>query len=299
MKQNGRSICFSVSKKDAGGMLFAFLADHASASKKLIHYWTVNRKIKINQSIVSHNAQLIENDIISIDFYENEPFDVVPEYGELSVLFEDDHLIVINKPAGLATHPNETGQTGTLANLIAFYFQMNGEERRIRHVHRLDQDTSGAIVFAKHRLSLALLDKQMAKKQIKRTYLALAEGQLKPKKGTIDQPIGRDRTHSVRRRVSHTGQTAVTNYIVKGYDKKKDLSCLELQLETGRTHQIRVHTSFIGHPLAGDALYGGSKKWIKRQALHSKSINFNHPITKEELFIEAPFPEDMDLLQLL
>ncbi|ALC80516.1 MULTISPECIES: RluA family pseudouridine synthase [Bacillus] len=299
MQQIGRSIYFAVSEKDAGSMLFTFLAAQACASKKLIQYWIANRKIKQNQSFVSHNAQLNENDSISIDFYENEPFDVVPEYGDLPVLFEDDHLIVINKPAGLATHPNEAGQTGTLANLIAFYFQMNGEERRIRHVHRLDQDTSGAIVFAKHRLALALLDQQMAKKQIKRTYLAIAEGKLKNARGKIDQPIGRDRYHSVRRRVSQTGQSAVTNFIVKGYDEKKDLSLLELQLDTGRTHQIRVHSSFIGHPLAGDTLYGGSERWIKRQALHSESISFIHPITKEELFIHAPPPKDMDTIFLI
>jgi 23S rRNA pseudouridine1911/1915/1917 synthase len=218
---------------------------------------------------------------------------VVPEYGEAEILFEDSHMLIANKPAGMPTHPNEEGQTGTLSNLIAYHFQINGEQAKVRHVHRLDRDTSGAVVFAKHRLAHAILDRQLETKTLKRTYIAAAEGKVKPKKGTVDSPIGRDRSHSVRRRVSPGGQAAVTHYKVKGYHPGAQLSLVELELETGRTHQIRVHMASIGHPLAGDELYGGSRALFHRQALHAKKVSVVHPISGEEIVAEAPMPADL------
>ncbi|EME75870.1 Ribosomal large subunit pseudouridine synthase D [Bacillus paralicheniformis] len=292
MNQQNRGLTFLAGSRHDGEHLFSFLKKEAKASKPVIQYWTANQKIKINHKAAAHNQQLKSGDRIDIDLREEEESGVIPEYGELHVLFEDDHMLIVNKPAGIATHPNEKGQTGTLSNLIAFYDQTNGTERKIRHVHRLDKDTSGAVVFAKHRLAHAILDEQLQKKELARTYLAIAEGKLKNRKGTIKDPIGRDRYHPARRRVSPTGQAAVTHYTVKGYHPTYDVSLCELRLETGRTHQIRVHLAHLGHPLSGDELYGGSTGLLQRQALHAAEISVTHPISGERLTVNAPLPDD-------
>ncbi|KAA6453550.1 RluA family pseudouridine synthase [Bacillus swezeyi] len=292
MNQKNRGVTFVADGENNGEHLFTFLKRETKASKPVIQYWAANQKIKVNHKDVSQNLQLQAGDRILIDLREEEESGIVPEYGDLSVLFEDDHMLIVNKPPGIATHPNEEGQTGTLSNLVSFYFQSNGEERKIRHIHRLDKDTSGAIVFAKHRLAHAILDEQLQRKELARTYLAIAEGKFKKKQGTVSNPIGRDRYHSVRRRVSPTGQLAVTHYAVKGYHNKHHVSLCELQLETGRTHQIRVHLASLGHPLSGDTLYGGSSALFNRQALHAKQIKVTHPITNERLTITAPLHDD-------
>jgi 23S rRNA pseudouridine1911/1915/1917 synthase len=179
---------------------------------------------------------------------------------------------------------------------VAFHFQANGEEKRVRHIHRLDQDTSGTVIFAKHRLAHAALDQMLSKKTISRTYIAIAEGLFKKKKGTIDAAIGRDKHHAVRRRISPTGQKAVTHFQVMDMNKRLQMTAVKLQLETGRTHQIRVHLSSLGHPLAGDTLYDGVRDYINRCALHAKQVDMKHPFTGEHLIIEAPLPPDMDQL---
>ncbi|CAI8835159.1 MULTISPECIES: RluA family pseudouridine synthase [Bacillus] len=293
MNQKNHGLFFSADSRHHGELLYAYLKREAKASKPVIQYWIANEKVKVNHKSVNHNVRLESGDSVMIDLREEEESGIVPEYGELPVLFEDDHMLIVNKPAGMATHPNEAGQTGTLSNLVAFYFQMNGEERKVRHVHRLDKDTSGAVVFAKHRLAHALLDEQLQRKELARTYVAVAEGKFRKKTGTISAPIGRDKHHPVRRRVSHSGQPAVTHFESKGYDSRHDVTLCRLQLETGRTHQIRVHLASIGHPLSGDTLYGGSKGLFQRQALHAIEINVTHPITKERVTVAAPLPGDL------
>ena len=153
-----------------------------------------------------------------------------------------------------------------------------GERRKIKHVHRLDRDTTGAILFAKHALAGSILDKTLEERSIKRTYFALVHGQLKRKKGTIQEPIGRDRHHPTKRRVSASGQPAITHYELLEYNSKQNLSLIQCQLDTGRTHQIRVHLSSIGHPIVGDKLYGG-KPLFERQALHAGKLVIPHPFT--------------------
>jgi 23S rRNA pseudouridine1911/1915/1917 synthase len=167
---------------------------------------------------------------------------------------------------------------------------------RVRQVHRLDKDTSGAIIFAKHDLAHTLLNQALELRKIKRTYIAIIEGKLPQPKGKIDQPIGRDRHHATRRRVSPQGQRAITHYQVKQYVATNRLSIVSLQLDTGRTHQIRVHLSSIGHPIIGDVLYGGKKGSIGRQALHALKVSLIHPFTAEKIEVEADFPSDMLLL---
>ncbi|MBY6038659.1 RluA family pseudouridine synthase [Bacillus velezensis] len=293
MKQNDRGLELLITEKHAGQWLFSVLKSEFQASKPVITEWMNQKSIQVNRTSPKNNIILKTGDRLIIDLQEKTGSSVIPEYGEPDILFEDSHMLIANKPAGMPTHPNEEGQTGTLSNLITYHFQINGEQAKVRHVHRLDRDTSGAVVFAKHRLAHAILDRQLETKTLKRTYIAAAEGKVTPKKGTVDSPIGRDRSHSVRRRVSPGGQAAVTHYKVKGYHPGAQLTLAELELETGRTHQIRVHMASIGHPLAGDDLYGGSRALFHRQALHAKKVSVVHPISGEEIVAEAPMPADL------
>ncbi|MDA7028181.1 RluA family pseudouridine synthase [Bacillus sp. CLL-7-23] len=293
MHQQNNKLIFRFQNENNREHLFSFLKKATKASKPVIQYWTQHQKITINQKTETQNLLLKSGDKIEIDLRENEESDIIPEYGECSVLFEDEHMLIVNKPPGIATHPNDKGQTGTLSNIIAFYYQANGEKRKVRHIHRLDKDTSGAVVFAKHRLAQIILDEQLERKELSRTYLAIAKGKFKKQTGTINHAIGRDRHHPVRRRVSPTGKSAITHYVIKGYQQKNNISFCELQLETGRTHQIRVHLANLGHPLLGDTLYGGSTKLFQRQALHAAKIRVTHPITGEKLVVKAPMPDDL------
>lgn len=296
MNIQGHTLSLKVGEQHQDTSLSQFLKTAVSASKPIINFWMEQQKVRLNQKPAHHAAKVSAGDHILIDLFETEESDVTPEYGELEVLFEDEHLLIVQKPAGRPTHPNGKGQTGTLANLVAFHFQANGEEKRVRHIHRLDQDTSGTVIFAKHRLAHALLDQMLSKKTISRTYIAIAEGLFKKKKGTIDAAIGRDKHHAVRRRISPTGQSAVTHFQVMDSNKRLQMTAVKLQLETGRTHQIRVHLSSLGHPLAGDTLYGGARHHINRCALHAKQVDMTHPFTGEHLSIEAPLPLDMSQL---
>ncbi|KPN13073.1 pseudouridine synthase [Bacillus australimaris] len=293
MIMKGHTLSLKVGEQQHDTSLSHFLKTAVSASKPIIHFWMENQKIRLNQKPAHHAAKVSTGDQVLIDLFETEESDVTPEYGELEVLFEDEHLLIVQKPAGRPTHPNEEGQTGTLANLVAFHFQANGEEKRVRHIHRLDQDTSGTVIFAKHRLAHAVLDQMLSKKTIRRTYIAIADGLFKKKKGVINAAIGRDKHHAVRRRISPNGQHAVTHFQVMDMNKRLQMTAVQLQLETGRTHQIRVHLSSLGHPLAGDTLYGGVREYINRCALHAKQVDMKHPFTGEHLSIEAPLPADM------
>lgn len=213
---------------------------------------------------------------------------------KLNVLFEDDHCLVVNKPAGIAVHPSNEGQTGTLAHLVAAYYDLTGQSCPVRHIHRLDEWTSGPVLYAKNAASQRILDETMRQKQIERIYIAFVSGRMKQNRGRLDFPIGRDRHHNQRRRVSATGDHAVTHYeVIEVY---ASTTMVRLTLETGRTHQIRVHLSHIGHPLLGDKLYYGPVDIIPRQALHGDKLNFTHPVTGENIHIEAPWPEDLTIL---
>ncbi|TMU88266.1 RluA family pseudouridine synthase [Bacillus sp. BHET2] len=268
------------------------LREYWEAPKKLIHSMRMEKDIRVNGELIPWTDPLSAGDLLQLHLFKEVEYDVSPTYGEIEVLFEDEHLIVVNKPAGIDTHPNHPGETDTLANLVAFHHQSHGESCRVLHIHRLDHDTSGAIIFAKHPLSKAILDRLLAERKIKRTYHALVHGRLKQKKGTISEPIGRDRHHNTRRRVSPSGQDAVTHYQVM--ENRNPYTLVEVQLDTGRTHQIRVHMSHLGHPLAGDTLYGG-RPVFKRQALHAARISFPHPLTDEKIECEAACMDDVGL----
>ncbi|MDZ5473952.1 RluA family pseudouridine synthase [Bacillus sp. 31A1R] len=264
------------------------LRDHWKVSKKQIHLFRMEKNILINGQPPQWNRPLQTGDPLSIKLFTPEDYGVIPQNIDIDILFEDDHLLIVNKPAGIDTHPNQPEQSNTLANAVAFYLQVKGENRQVKHIHRLDRDTTGAILFAKHSLIGSILDKMLEERKIKRTYLALVQGLLNKKSGTINEPIGADRHHPTRRRVSPRGQHAVTHFTVIDRYNKEKRTLVKCQLNTGRTHQIRVHLSHIGHPLLGDDLYGGTRIY-KRQALHAVKMEFKHPLTMEEIECHAPF----------
>jgi len=254
----------------------------------MIHQYRMERTVLINGNLPNWNQLLSAGDILQIKLFQPEEFTVTPTYFDIEPLYEDDHLFILNKPAKMDTHPNEPSQTNTLLNAAAFHIQANGEELNPRHIHRLDRDTTGAVLFAKHALAGAILDRMLEERKIKRTYLAIAEGLMKKDKGTINKPIGKDRHHPVRRRVSNTGQPAITHYQVIQRLQREGRTIIRCSLDTGRTHQIRVHLSDLGHPLVGDVLYGGSTTY-PRQALHAVKMELPHPFTGETIICHAPF----------
>lgn len=209
---------------------------------------------------------------------------------ELSILYEDEDILVINKPAGMPVHPSAGNYENTLANGIAWYFAEKGEDFVYRCINRLDRDTTGALILAKNPLSAAILSVQMKKRQIRRTYLALVDG-VPDVSGTIDAPIARMEGSVIAREVNYlTGETAITHYERLATGTRYSL--MELHLETGRTHQIRVHMKYIGHPLPGDYLYNQDYSRIQRQPLHSFQLEFIHPVTKKPMLFTAPVPDD-------
>lgn len=240
-------------------------------------------------------------DRVRFRVFEKEPFNLTPEPLPLDILFEDDHVLVVAKPAGVAVHPVNRELTGTLAHAVAYYYLTQGLQRRVRLVNRLDRDTTGACLVAKHHLAHVLLDRQLRERRIRRQYVAWAEGNVEPARGTIDLPIGRDRHHPTRRRVSRSphARPAVTRYeVVERFQTPYGaVTKLRLELETGRTHQIRVHLSHVGHPVVGDHMYGARRVPFVRQALHNDRLAFAHPITKEWIDIAVPLPDDLQELE--
>jgi 23S rRNA pseudouridine1911/1915/1917 synthase len=258
------------------------------APKKLIHSYRMGQDIRVNGEPPNWNKHLSVGDKLQIKLFQSEEFHVIPTFHDVELLYEDDFMLILNKPANMDTHPNEPGQKNTLLNAATFHMQASGERLNPRHIHRLDRDTTGTVLFAKNALIGAILDRMLEERKIKRTYLAMTDGLLHKDKGTINKPIGRDRHHPVRRRVSNTGQPAVTHFEVIKRLQKENRTLIRCSLDTGRTHQIRVHLSDLGHPLTGDVLYGGSNV-LNRQALHAIKIEFVHPFTEETIVCHAPF----------
>ena len=218
---------------------------------------------------------------------------ISPIYVPLNIVYEDEDLVVIDKHANMPIHPSMNHHEGTVANGLMYYYKEQGKKFTFRAINRLDRDTSGLTMVAKHLLSGGILSRQVSTKEIKRSYLAICEGKL-AENGTIDAPIARVADSTIERCVDFKhGERAVTHFQRIAYDKEKNLSLVKLRLETGRTHQIRVHLKYIGTPIIGDFLYNPNYTYCKRQALHSASLDFIHPITKKEMHFASPLPEDL------
>lgn len=253
---------------------------------------------KLTARLQREKGLILQGPSLRVRLFPREQIDFPADWMELNILHEDEFTLVVNKAAGIEVHPSERGQRRTLAHGVAAYYEMSGKQLRIRHIHRIDKETTGPVLYAKNEFAHYQYDKAMREKRIERIYLALVEGNLPQNKGTIDKPIGQDRHHSTRRRVSETGDAAVTHYEV--VERFADHTLVRLRLETGRTHQIRVHMASIGHPLAGDGMYGGSRQVMKRQALHGERLIWPHPWSSEQQQVRAPLPQDFaDALERL
>lgn len=249
-------------------------------------------KFIINGNEVTVRYRLKSDDHLQIIFpKEQRSPSIVPENLPLQILYEDDALLIINKPAGMPSMPSSLHLRGTVANRLLAYYDANDLHYTVHIVTRLDRDTSGLMLIAKHQYSHSLLSQMQRHKLIDRTYEAIVHGIVENPDGTINKPIGRKETSIIERIVTEKGQEAVTHYHV--LNRYETHTYVNIRLETGRTHQIRVHFSSVGHPLLGDDLYGGKQDLIKRQALHCSKIAFNHPMTDEEIVIDASLPADM------
>jgi len=239
---------------------------------------------------VLHRLQLGE--VLTVIFPKEEISEQMkPETIPLEIVFEDEYLLVVNKPAGMNTIPSREHPTGSLANALLGYFSQEQLSQTIHIVTRLDRDTSGLVLIAKHRHIHHLFSLMQRKNEVKRMYEALCVGTLEVEKGTINAPIARKADSIIERCVADDGQIAITHYeVIREYN---GYSHIRLRLETGRTHQIRVHLSYLGHPLLGDTLYGGHKDCIHRQALHCSYLQFIHPITNEKIEINIPLEKDL------
>ena len=220
---------------------------------------------------------------------------LIPETLPLSIIYEDEYVLIVQKKYGMNTIPSREHPFGSLANALVGYYQDNGIEATTHIVTRLDRDTSGLVLIAKHRHIHHLLSEQQKGGDVKRKYIAIAEGKVTPLSDTINEPIGRCSDSIIKREVRGDGQSAITHYRV--LTQNNDISIVELSLETGRTHQIRVHLAYRGHPLLGDDLYGGQIDRINRQALHCFFLKFTHPVTKQIMTFTVDLPDDMKRIE--
>lgn len=269
----------------------AYLKETLRYSGRNIQKLTRLKGIFVNRKPAYLKRNLKENDVLRVLELTDSDYGAAPEPGKLDILYEDESVIVLDKPPFKLVHPAGNTASGTLANHLAHYFQQNNLLCTIRPLHRLDRDTSGCVVFAKTSGAQAHLADQLARGELKRVYLAAAEGKLQPPEGEIRLPIAKDPGAPNRRIIRADGDRAVTRY--ETLSQAQSISLLKLVLETGRTHQIRVHLAGVGHPVVGDKMYGARSPRINRQALHAAEVSFNHPKTNERVVVAAPLPSDI------
>jgi 23S rRNA pseudouridine1911/1915/1917 synthase len=285
-----------ISEKQAGLRLDVILADHFShiKSRSYFQYLFEEKKVLLNGASVKKRHRPKAFDEVEVEFILTEELSLEPENIPLDILFEDEAIIVINKPAGLVVHPAAGNWTGTLVNGLLYHCQNLGvNDLRPGIVHRLDKDTSGVLVAAKTDLAKAKLIESFSKREVQKEYVAICQGN--PGKKVIDQPIGRHPKKRKEMCVIEGGKPAVSHIETLHFDGK--LSVVRIKPVTGRTHQIRVHLKHLGTPVLGDAVYG--HKDLGRQRLHAQKLTFPHPVTLETLTFEAPLPEDMEKCDLL
>lgn len=287
-----RVISYKITEREENQKIGDFLQRQGYSGQNLIALKKMPESILINGKWEYVNYRMHAGEVLTVHILEPASSEKIePEDVPLDIAYEDEDILVVNKSADTPVHPSLNHYHGTLANAVAYYYQQQGTEYVFRCVNRLDRDTTGLVVLAKHMLSCAVLGNAMKQRRIKRQYVAIVAGADIDDEGTIDLPIDRKDGSVIERIISSEGQRAVTHYQV--LQRKDDLALIALQLETGRTHQIRVHMKAVGHPLIGDDLYAPEHMLMKRQALHSGALTFPHPITGEMMHFEQPLPEDM------
>ncbi|MGD0152480.1 MAG: RluA family pseudouridine synthase [Thermacetogeniaceae bacterium] len=287
----GQLLTYVAQMPDDGKTVKDLLYSQLRLSHSLVVKLKQQHKITVNGAPVFTNFQVQPGDLLAVDLELGEQSGIVPEALPLVIVYEDEDLLVVDKPAGVPVHPSKRHQAGTLANAVTYYWQQTGRSALFRPINRLDKDTSGLVLIGKNQFAHQSIFRQQRAHQVGRRYFALVEGAVAPDQGRIEAPIARQEDRSRRRVVAPGGQPAVTNYAV--WQRYPQHTLLLLRLETGRTHQIRVHLSFAGHPVCGDELYGWPSPLIARQALHAGELTFTHPRTGCAIALTAPLPEDI------
>ncbi|WP_434282920.1 RluA family pseudouridine synthase [Clostridium botulinum] len=272
-----------------------YLREMENLSGRFIRKAVRDGRVFVNKEKVIKKNKLSQDDLIEIYMQEDEHQNIEPEDMNIEIVYEDNDIIVINKRPGIVVHPTKGHPTGTLSNGILYHFKKNGEKSIVRLVSRLDRDTSGLIIIAKNQFSHMRLASDMSKDSFRKIYIAVVHGSMKEKEGRINLPIYKEEeSESIKRIVDERGQESITTYEV--LEELSKGSVVRLELETGRTHQIRVHMSHLGHPLYGDSLYGKGeeeKEYIERQALHAYKLEFPHPRTGDILKLQCSLPDDI------
>lgn len=304
-----------VGAEEAGVRLDAFLASHLKEiSRTRVQRAIVDGDILVNQRVAKPSYRLRDGDQIEIDLPEPPPIELVPEPISLNIVFEDNDLIVVNKPAGMVVHPGAGIESGTLANALVYHFNsLSGSGGRTRPgiVHRLDKETSGLLVIAKNDVAHERLSDQFRERQVFKMYTALVYGRVSAERGEIEARIGRSRHNRTRMSVLRGGAGRTAHTIFEVAERHQNFTLLKVQIKTGRTHQIRIHLAHIGHPVVGDATYGGGRENSIRNAgikhavqslgrhfLHSAELAFTHPRSGERLMFSSPLPEELNRLLL-
>lgn len=287
-----RHFTYSISAEYAGLTISEFLRSKQYSRHILTHLKKTQEGILQNGVWAYASNCLNAGDCLEVHLLESQSSEnILPIPMDLSICYEDEDLIVINKAADTPIHPSQNNYQNTLANGLAYYYEQQGKPFVYRCINRLDRDTTGLLIVAKNMLSSAILSDMIKNRTIHREYLAIAKGEV-PKSGVIEAPIARKEGSSIERMVDFAcGEPAKTSYKCLAY--QNGYSLVSLSLETGRTHQIRVHMNYIGHPLPGDFLYYPDFSLIQRQALHSYRLSFQHPITNQEMNFTSPLPQDM------
>ena len=288
-------LSYTVKQNDSYINVLDVLKNEFLLSARLITKLKQSNNIFFNEEITYTKKLVCANDVVSvlIDFVEDNS-NIVATNIPLDIIYEDEYLLAINKPANMPVHPSMLHYEETLSKAVKYYFDTLNLKRKIRIVNRLDKDTSGIVIFAKNEYIQECLIKQMKTKELKKEYLAIVTGYLQKKSDTLCFPISRKEGSIIERTVNPNGDIAITHYNI--LKEQNNLSLVHVFLETGRTHQIRVHFSHINHPILGDTLYGTPSPLINRQALHSYKITLLHPISKQILTLEAPIPNDMKFI---
>ncbi len=284
-------------KEEANCRIDSYLAQNQKISRVTVQRLLENGKILVNGKSVKPSYKVQKDDCIQIEKEEPKEVSMKAQNIPISILYEDENMLIVNKPKGMVVHPANGNPDGTLANAVMAICKDSlsgiGGEIRPGIVHRLDKNTSGVVMIAKNDETHIALSNMLKNHEIKKTYIALVRGIVKENEATINMPIARSTSDRKKMAVARNGKDAITHFKVLQRFYDDNITLLEIQIETGRTHQIRVHLSHIGYPVLGDDVYSnGKNKWeVKGQCLHAKSIQFKHPVTGKEMYIEAPLPE--------
>lgn len=288
-----RNIDYIIDEDSAGLRVEQFLRRKRYSGQNLSEIKRMPKSILVNGVHYYMRQELSTGDHLQVRICETQNSEKIPPTKlPLDIIYEDEDLLVLNKPAGMPIHPSLNNYTNSIANALAYYFQSQGKPFIFRCCNRLDRDTSGLTIVSKHLVSGSILSDMTKYREVHREYLAIARGSVTPSEGTIQAPLGRKEGTIIERTVDwEHGEDAVTHY--KVVKEANGHSLVSLRLETGRTHQIRIHMKYLGYPLIGDYLYNPDMKYMTRQALHSHHMEFTHPITGEHMSFTAPLPEDM------